>query len=74
MAPGTAHQSLPSAGAAWLHMDRPTNLMVTNSAMLFDLGAIMRQTEQEFAALARLKPVKRTGPARPAQGTRGAGS
>ncbi len=32
----TAHQSLPSADAAWLHMDRPTNLMVINSAMLFD--------------------------------------
>ena len=27
---------LPSADAAWLHMDRPTNLMVINSVMLFD--------------------------------------
>ena len=25
-----------SADAAWLHMDRPTNLMVINSVMLFD--------------------------------------
>ncbi len=27
---------LPHADAAWLHMDRPTNLMVINSVMLFD--------------------------------------
>ena len=27
---------LSSADAAWLHMDRPTNLMVINSVMLFD--------------------------------------
>jgi WS/DGAT/MGAT family acyltransferase len=32
----TAHHPLPSADAAWLHMDRPTNLMVINSVMLFD--------------------------------------
>ena len=35
-----------SADAAWLHMDRPTNLMVINSVMLFDeprrLGALPR--------------------------------
>ena len=87
--------------AAWLRMDRPTNMMVINSAMLFDerlneerlhdreevtIGllvhaslvpdpqAIMRHTEQEFAALARLKTVKGTGPARPAQGIKGARS
>ena len=36
MASGPAHERLPSADAAWLHMDRPTNLMVINSAMLFD--------------------------------------
>ncbi len=28
--------SLSSADAAWLHMDRPTNLMVINSVQLFD--------------------------------------
>ncbi|MBV8430130.1 MAG: wax ester/triacylglycerol synthase family O-acyltransferase [Solirubrobacterales bacterium] len=28
--------SLSSADAAWLHMDRPTNLMVINSVLLFD--------------------------------------
>ena len=27
---------LSSADAAWLHMDRPTNLMVVNSVLLFD--------------------------------------
>jgi len=27
---------LSAADAAWLHMDRPTNLMVINSLMLFD--------------------------------------
>ena len=33
----SAHQSrLSSADAAWLHMDRPTNLMVINSILLFD--------------------------------------
>jgi diacylglycerol O-acyltransferase len=32
----TEHQRLPSADVAWLHMDRPTNLMVINSVMLFD--------------------------------------
>ena len=29
-------QRLSSADAAWLHMDRPTNLMVINSVLLFD--------------------------------------
>lgn len=28
--------SMPSADAAWLHMDRPTNLMVINSVLWFD--------------------------------------
>src|SRR5262245_39719972 len=27
---------MSSADAAWLHMDRPTNLMVINSVLLFD--------------------------------------
>lgn len=31
-----ARQRLANADAAWLHMDRPTNLMVVNSVMLFD--------------------------------------
>src|ERR1700680_2972041 len=30
------HRRLPSADAAFLHMDRPTNLMVINFVMLFD--------------------------------------
>jgi wax ester synthase-like acyl-CoA acyltransferase family protein len=29
-------ERLSSADAAWLHMDRPTNLMVINSVLLFD--------------------------------------
>ena len=31
-----AHSHMSSADAAWLHMDRPTNLMVINSVLLFD--------------------------------------
>jgi diacylglycerol O-acyltransferase len=34
MSSGAGH--LSSADAAWLHMDRPTNLMVINSVLLFD--------------------------------------
>ena len=29
-------EHLSSADTAWLHMDRPTNLMVINSLLLFD--------------------------------------
>src|SRR5581483_4201560 len=29
-------QQMSSADAAWLHMDRPTNLMVVNSVLWFD--------------------------------------
>ncbi len=32
----SATRRLSSADAAWLHMDRPTNLMVINSVLLFD--------------------------------------
>jgi diacylglycerol O-acyltransferase / wax synthase len=32
----TGHHRLPSADTAFLHMDRPTNLMVINFVMLFD--------------------------------------
>lgn len=32
----SASERLSSADAAWLHMDRPTNLMVINSVLLFD--------------------------------------
>ena len=31
----TSH-AMSSADAAWLHMDRPTNLMVINSVLWFD--------------------------------------
>ena len=30
------HHSMPSADAAWLHMDRPTNLMIIHSVFWFD--------------------------------------
>src|SRR5271165_3180729 len=30
------HSQFSSADAAWLHMDRPTNLMVINSVLRFD--------------------------------------
>jgi diacylglycerol O-acyltransferase / wax synthase len=30
------HARMSSADAAWLHMDRPTNLMIINSVLLFD--------------------------------------
>jgi diacylglycerol O-acyltransferase / wax synthase len=36
VATDTERHGLPSADAAWLHMDRPTNLMVINSVMLFN--------------------------------------
>ena len=36
MASDTARTRMPSADAAWLHMDRATNLMVINSLLLFD--------------------------------------
>ena len=31
-----AHQPMSNGDAAWLHMDRPTNLMVITSVMWFD--------------------------------------
>src|SRR5208283_2613446 len=37
MAGASTHRHrMPRADAAWLHMDRPTNLMVINSVWLFD--------------------------------------
>ena len=35
-APATADRRMPNADAAWLRMDRPTNLMVINALMLLD--------------------------------------
>jgi diacylglycerol O-acyltransferase / wax synthase len=35
-----------SADAAWLHMDRPTNLMVINSVMLFDEAVDWQRVKQ----------------------------
>lgn len=36
----------PGADAAWLHMDRPTNLMVINAVMLFDEPVDWERLEQ----------------------------
>jgi len=41
-----AHHSLSSADTAWLHMDRPTNLMVINSILLFDEQLDWERLEQ----------------------------
>jgi diacylglycerol O-acyltransferase len=39
---------LSSADAAWLHMDRPTNLMVINSVMLFDEPVDVERIKQVY--------------------------
>ncbi len=39
---------LSSADAAWLHMDRPTNLMVINSVLLFDEPLDVERVRQIF--------------------------
>ena len=47
-------ERMASVDAAWLHMDRPTNLMVVNAALLFDQaldwGAVTAAIEQRFVA------------------------
>ncbi len=51
----SATPRLSSADAAWLHMDRPTNLMVINSVLLFD-----EQLDWErFAEVVRRRMVER---------------
>ena len=47
----TASNRLPSADAAFLHMDRPTNLMVINFVMLFD----ERMDEERLRAVIRTR-------------------
>jgi diacylglycerol O-acyltransferase / wax synthase len=46
------HRRLSNADAAWLHMDRPTNLMVINSVLLFDeqvdVGRLRRTVERRL--------------------------
>ena len=54
-------QQMNSADAAWLHMDRPTNLMVVNSVFWCDEPLdIEREMIDAFAheleVLARLRP------------------
>jgi diacylglycerol O-acyltransferase len=45
----TRHR-LSNADAAWLHMDRPTNLMVVNSVMLFDEPVSLEQLAEVFGS------------------------
>jgi diacylglycerol O-acyltransferase len=51
----TQPQRLSSADAAWLHMGRPTNLMVINSVMLFD----ERLDEERLREVLRRRLVER---------------
>ena len=39
------HHAMSTADAAWLHMDRPTNLMVINSVLWFDEPIDWRATQ-----------------------------
>jgi hypothetical protein len=41
---------LSSADAAWLHMDRPTNLMVINTVLLFEQPVDWEQVQGADAA------------------------
>ncbi len=43
---GAPHTPLSSADTAWLHMDRPTNLMVINSILLFGKSVNWERFEQ----------------------------
>jgi WS/DGAT/MGAT family acyltransferase len=51
----TVYHRLPSADAAFLHMDRPTNLMVINFVMLFD----ERLDEERLRAVIRMRLLER---------------
>ena len=43
-----ARQRVGNADAAWLHMDRPTNLMIVNSVMLFDDPISLEQLAEVY--------------------------
>jgi diacylglycerol O-acyltransferase / wax synthase len=45
-----SRQRLGNADAAWLHMDRPTNLMVVNSVMLFDEPLSLGQLAEIYSS------------------------
>ena len=47
---------LSSADAAWLHMDRPTNLMVINSVLLFDEPLDVSRIKQVYRRRCRRIP------------------
>lgn len=42
------HHPMPPADAAWLHMDRPTNLMIVNSVLWFDAPVDWDRCRQVF--------------------------
>ena len=54
---------LSSADAAWLHMDRPTNLMVINSVLLFDRAGRLGARQADHAD-ATGRPLSAVPPAR----------
>ena len=48
---------MSTADAAWLHMDRPTNLMVINSVMLFDEPVDWERVKLEIAQKRHGRPL-----------------
>ena len=54
---------LSSADAAWLHMDRPTNLMVINSVLLFDEPVDWQRVKEVYRRAAD-RPLPPVSPAR----------
>ncbi len=54
MATETSRHRLSPGDAAWLHMDRPTNLLVINSVMLFD----ERPDEEQLRTVIRTRLVE----------------
>ena len=41
-------QRMANADAAWLHMDRPTNLMIVNSVWLFDEPLVFEDLRRDL--------------------------
>ncbi len=48
---GVRAEQMDPADAAWLHMDRPTNLMVVNTVLWFDAPVDQASVLQVFAEL-----------------------
>lgn len=45
-----SRERMGNADAAWLHMDRPTNLMIVNSVWLFDEPVAFERLEEVYAS------------------------